>query len=133
SDETAEALAERYAVAQWRYVSTAQDGGPKVDEEERDVTGATVSPDGRTVALRVDGLRPGRVVHLHSPRPFADASGQELWSTEAWYTLTRLPDGSTAPPVYEAEAADRSGGAGWHTNHAGDSGAGVLDHNREPS
>lgn len=132
SAETAENLAEKYEAAQWRYVSTPQYGGPKVDEEDLDVTSATLSEDRRTVTLKIDGLEPGRVVNVHSPRPFAAEGGAELWSTEAWYTLNRLPDGSAPPPVYEAEAADIAGGAGWNTNHAGYSGAGFVDRNWEP-
>ncbi|MEV0889945.1 family 16 glycoside hydrolase [Promicromonospora sp. NPDC050262] len=132
SQETAEDLADKYEAAQWRYVSTPQYGGPKVDEEDLEVTSATLSPDRRTVTLAIDGLKPGRVVNVHSPRPFAAEGGAELWSTEAWYTLNRLPDGTTPPPVYEAEAADISGGAGWNTNHAGYSGAGFVDRNWEP-
>ncbi|MEU4363509.1 family 16 glycoside hydrolase [Promicromonospora sp. NPDC023987] len=132
SDETAQDLAAKYSAAQWRYVSTPQYGGPKIDEEDLEVTSATLSDDGRTVTLMIDGLKPGRVVNVQSSRPFASASGNELWSTEAWYTLNRLPDGSEPPPVYEAEAADLSGGAGWNTNHAGYSGAGFVDRNWEP-
>ncbi|MFC8921232.1 family 16 glycoside hydrolase [Cellulosimicrobium sp. NPDC057127] len=132
SEETAQDLASKYTAAQWRYVATPQYGGPKVDEEDLDVTAATLSEDRTTVTLAIDGLKPGRVVNVHSPRPFASESGQELWSTEAWYTLTRLPDGSVAPPVYEAEAADIGGGAGWNSNHAGYTGSGFVDRNWEP-
>ncbi|WP_241744326.1 family 16 glycoside hydrolase [Cellulosimicrobium arenosum] len=132
SEETAQDLAAKYTAAQWRYVATPQYGGPKVDEEDLDVTSATLSEDGKTVTLAIDGLEPGRVVHVHSPRPFASESGQELWSTEAWYTLNRLPDGSVPPPVYEAEAANIEGGAGWNSNHAGYTGSGFVDRNWEP-
>ncbi|WP_253182032.1 family 16 glycoside hydrolase [Cellulosimicrobium cellulans] len=132
SEETAQDLASKYTASQWRYVATPQYGGPKVDEEDLEVTAATVSEDRTTVTLQIDGLEPGRVVNVHSPRPFASETGQELWSTEAWYTLTRLPDGTAAPAVYEAEAADITGGAGWNSNHAGYSGSGFVDRNWEP-
>ncbi|WP_265520409.1 family 16 glycoside hydrolase [Oerskovia flava] len=132
SEETAQDLASKYTAAQWRYVATPQYGGPKVDEEDLEVTAATLSEDRTTVALEIAGLKPGRVVNVHSPRPFSAEGGEELWSTEAWYTLTRLPDGSVAPPVYEAEAADIGGGAGWNSNHAGYSGSGFVDRNWEP-
>jgi hypothetical protein len=132
SDETAQDLAAKYTVEQWRYVATPQYGGPKLGEETLDVTSATLSEDRRTVTLTVAGLRPGRVVHVHSPRPFAAASGAELWSTEAWYTLNRLPDGSAPPAEYEAESAALAGGTGFNNNHAGYSGAGFIDRNWEP-
>ena len=132
SEATAQDLASKYVAEQWRYVPTPQYGGPKVDEETLDVTSASLSADRKTVTLMVDGLRPGRVVYVHSPRPFASESGAELWSTEAWYTLNTLPDGSTPPPEYEAESAALAGGTGFNTNHSGYSGAGFVDRNWEP-
>ncbi|QFU92043.1 family 16 glycoside hydrolase [Amycolatopsis sp. YIM 10] len=132
SDATAQDLASKYKAEQWRYVASPQYGGPKVDEETLDVTSAALSADRKTVTLKVAGLKPGRVVHVQSPRPFASASGTELWSTEAWYTLNRLPDGTTAPPEYEAESAQLAGGTGFNTNHSGYSGSGFIDRNWEP-
>ena len=132
SDETVRDLAAKYRAEQWRYVATPQYGGPKIDQETLDVTSATLSADRKKVTLQLAGLKPGHVVYVHSPRPFASASGQELWSTEAWYTLTRLPDGTTAPPEYEAESAQLAGGTGWNTNPTGYSGAGFVDRNWEP-
>ncbi|WP_410656989.1 family 16 glycoside hydrolase [Amycolatopsis sp. lyj-112] len=132
SEKTAQDLVAKYNVAQWRYVATPQYGGPKIDEETLQVTSSALSADRRTVTLKVNGLKPGRVVHVHSPRPFAADSGQALWSTEAWYTLTTLPDGSTAPPEYEAESAKLAGGTGFNTTHSGYSGAGFVDRNWTP-
>ncbi|GAB3440792.1 family 16 glycoside hydrolase [Actinophytocola sediminis] len=132
SDETAQDLAEKYRAEQWRYVATPQYGGPKIDQEDVTVTSATLSADRTKVTLKLAGLKPGHVVYVHSPRPFSSASGAELWSTEAWYTLNTLPDGTTAPPEYEAEAAQLAGGTGWNTNHTGYSGAGFVDRNWEP-
>ncbi len=80
SEETAQDLASRYTASQWRYVATPQYGGPKVDEEDLDVTAAAVSADRKTVTLQVDGLKPGRVVNVHSPRPFA--SGERTGAVE---------------------------------------------------
>ncbi|MBB5907921.1 hypothetical protein BKA25_002237 [Actinoalloteichus hymeniacidonis] len=132
SEETAQDLASKYNAEQWRYVATPAYGGPKVDEETLEVSEATLSEDRKTVTLQMDGLKPGHVVYVHSPRPFADESGEELWSTEAWYTLNTLPDGTTAPPEYEAESAALAGGAGYNTEHSGYSGAGFVDRMWEP-
>ncbi|CAM5550309.1 hypothetical protein STENM36S_01026 [Streptomyces tendae] len=88
---------------------------------------ATLSDHGRTVRL-LDGLRPDRVVHVRSPRPFTSASGETLWSTEAWYTLNEMP--GKQPPaatLYEAEEARLTGKAGINTDHAGYSGSGFVD------
>jgi len=128
SDETVEGIAEAYQVQQWRYVPTQQYGGPKIDEEVLPVTGATVSEDRRTVSLDIDGLEPGRVVHLRSPRSFTSQDGDELWSTEAWYTLNAIP-GYVAPPDrgwYEAEESVLRGGSVIDREHNGYSGSGFA-------
>ncbi|MET0353370.1 MAG: family 16 glycoside hydrolase [Plantibacter flavus] len=129
SEETAEGIAEAYRAEQWRYVPTSQYGGPKVDEQNLIVESATVSDDRMTVTVQLEGLAPGNVVHLRSPRPFTSESGQELWSTEAWYTLNSLP-GYEAPADrgwYEAETASITGSAGIDTEHNGYSGSGFVD------
>ena len=121
-------LKDAYKFKQWRYVPTSQYGGPKVDEESLLVKDATISSDKKTVTIHVDGLKPGRVVHVRSQRPFASSTGEELWNTEAWYTLNSLP-GYTAPAssgYYEAEEAQLGGGAGIATEHSGYSGSGFV-------
>ncbi|MEV5328916.1 family 16 glycoside hydrolase [Nonomuraea sp. N2-4H] len=128
SAETAASLASRYRLTQWRYVAAVTYGGPKVDEEPLTVTSAKAK--GRKVTLKVAGLKPGRVVHLRSPRPFTSASGRPLWSTEAWYTLNSLPGATTTETtetLYEAESAAQSGGATFNTDHRSYSGAGFVD------
>ncbi|MER7719265.1 ricin-type beta-trefoil lectin domain protein [Streptomyces flaveolus] len=95
STDTANELAKRYKLKQWRYVPTADYGGPKVDEETLTAQSATLSADRKTVTLAVPGLKADRVVHVRSPRPFSSAGGETLWSTEAWYTLNKLPGASS--------------------------------------
>lgn len=128
SEETAASLAAAYEAEQWRYTPTSAYGGPKIAEERLAVRSATLSQDGRTVRLRLDGLKPDRVVHVRSPRPFTSASGETLWSTEAWYTLNEMP-GKQPPPAtsYEAEEARLTGTAGINTDHTGYSGSGFVD------
>ena len=107
---------------------TSSYGGPKIDEETLTVTSATLSEDGKKVTLELDGLKPGRVVHVRSPRPFSREGGESLWSTEAWYTLNALP-GYVAPVgdgLYEAEDGLLTGGAQFDTEHAGYSGTGFV-------
>ncbi|WP_454859483.1 family 16 glycoside hydrolase [Promicromonospora soli] len=132
SEETVAKIAEdpnaAFRMDHWRYVPTRAYGGPKVDERPLFVAGAKVSRDRTKVTLTVDGLEPGRVVHLRSPRPFADAEGRELWNTEAWYTLNTIP-GYTAPAergYLEAEEATLRGSANVATEHSGYSGAGFT-------
>ena len=128
SEETIDELVSSYRVKQWRYVPTPEYGGPKVDEEVLVVTGAEISADHKKVSLAIDGLKPGHVVHLRSPRPFTSEAGAELWNTEAWYTLNSIP-GYVAPDDegwYEAEAADLANGAKVDSEHNGYSGSGFA-------
>ncbi|RKQ86807.1 glucose/arabinose dehydrogenase [Solirubrobacter pauli] len=129
SPETRLGLAARYQAQQWRYNATAGYGGPKLDQETLAVTAATVGADGKTVELVVPGVKPGRVVHLRSARPFSAADGEQLWSTEVWYTANAVP-GYQAPAdlgLYEAEEASVFGGAGINTDHSKYSGSGFVD------
>lgn len=132
SAETVAKIAEdpnaAFRMDHWRYVPTRSYGGPKVDERPLFVAGAKVSRDRTKVTLTVDGLEPGRVVHLRSPRPFSDAEGRELWNTEAWYTLNAIP-GYKAPAeqgYLEAEEASLRGSANVATEHSGYSGSGFA-------
>ncbi|MFJ5932944.1 ricin-type beta-trefoil lectin domain protein [Streptomyces sp. NPDC093071] len=94
STQTATDLAKRYTIKQWRYAPTADYGGPKIGEETLTAQSATLSADRKTVTLAIPGLKADRVVHVRSPRPFSSATGETLWSTEAWYTLNRLAGGA---------------------------------------
>ncbi|MFI7672782.1 family 16 glycoside hydrolase [Actinophytocola sp. NPDC049390] len=127
STTTVQDLAAKYQVQQWRYVPTADYGGPKVDQRTLTVTSATPSADRRKVTLKMSGLQAGHVVHVRSPRPFAAESGASLWSTEAWYTLNALVGTAGRATDYEAETAGLSGGASVNTDHAGYSGTGFVD------
>lgn len=80
-----------YAITQWRYVPTEQYGGPKIDEQRLSVRRASVSADRTRVALEIDGLKPGHVVHVHVPGALICERGTRLWASEAWYTLNKLP------------------------------------------
>jgi hypothetical protein len=127
SADTATELAGRYQVTQWHYAPTARYGGPKIGEEALPVRSATLSRDRRKVTLGIDGLKPNRVVHVRSPRPFSAESGDSLWSTEAWYTLNMLAGKEPPRTHYEAEEAALTGGADVDTDHAGYSGGGFVD------
>ena len=78
-----------YDVAQWHYRPTPQYGGPKYDEQRLVVASAKAAGDRRSVRLSIPGLRERHVVHLRTD-PTSDF-GEEIWSTEAWYTLNRKP------------------------------------------
>ncbi len=121
-----------YRVTQWRYEPTPDYGGPKLDSAELGVVSASPSPDGRRVFLELDGLRAEHVVHVHLAGPFESQAGRTPWTTEAWYTLNRIPRGAPGkvrerpaePPQNVLTDAERAEGwellfdgetsAGWH-------------------
>lgn len=78
-----------YELRHFHYEPTAEYGGPKVDEERLVVRAAIPTGDNRGVNLVVDGLEPGRVVHLHLDP--SSETGRQIRSPEAWYTLHRIP------------------------------------------
>lgn len=104
SPATRQNIANAYEAQQWTYGPTSAYGGPKMGVETLDVVDATVSEDGTVVSLEIPGIEPGHVVHVRSPRPFRADDGEELWSTEVWYTANVVP-GYVGPPApfYEAE------------------------------
>lgn len=126
STETIQDITGRYQVEQWRYAPTPTYGGPKVDEETLTVSEVKVSNDRTTVWLTIGGLQQGRVVHLRSPRSFTASNGEQLWSTEAWYTLNAIPGAQPDRVFYEAEEGHRQGSARIDTEHAGYSGVGYV-------
>lgn len=81
-----------WEVQQWRYVPTADYGGPKVDLKNLKVLSSRVSDDRRKVYLRLDGMKPGHVIYVHMKKSYISASGRQLWSTESWYTMNAIPE-----------------------------------------
>lgn len=108
-----------YDVQQWWYKPTIEYGGPKLDEEQLKVLSANVSEDRKKVFLELEGMKDQHVVYVKIPVDWYSDAGNELWSTEAWYTLNSIPENkpgtkTTAPALVphntlsEAEKA-----AGW--------------------
>ncbi|MBL8862842.1 MAG: DUF1080 domain-containing protein [Planctomycetes bacterium] len=110
---------ENWLVRDWRYVPTEQYGGPQLDERRLVVRAVSIAADRRRATLAIDGLEAGRVVHLRVVGPLVDERGGRLWSTEAWYTLNRLPADRPLelrpppppPPANVLSEAERA--AGW--------------------
>ena len=87
-----------YRLRQWTYEPTSDYGGPKIDLRDLRIDGVTVSPDRRGVYLQLaedTPLREGYVVHVTLRDTGEDTIRGENdalpWSTEAWYTLNKLP------------------------------------------
>ncbi|MBX2926945.1 MAG: DUF1080 domain-containing protein [Saprospiraceae bacterium] len=108
-----------YNVQQWYYLPTNEYGGPKLDQKNLKVKSANVSEDRRKVFLELEGMKENHLVYLRLPYWWTGDGGLELWSTEAWYTMNRIPQNlpgfkraAPAPtPVNTLSEAERK--AGW--------------------
>jgi len=102
-----------YEIRQWMYVPTRDYGGPKLDQSNLKVLSVNLSDDRKKVFLELAGMKENHVVYVHLPYEWTSANDLELWSTEAWYTLNRIPQGQpgfrkpalapTAPNTLTAE------------------------------
>lgn len=126
-------LASDYAITQWHYVPTAEYGGPKVGETSLPVSEVRIAPDRRGAFLRVRGIEPGHVLHLHLSHPPVSVANHELWSGDAYCTVNQIPE-TTPSDTYRASpatpnalgGAERQAGtrllfdgaslAGWHAH-----------------
>lgn len=127
-----------YEVSQWWYKPTIEYGGPKMDETNLNVRSANVSEDRKKVFLELDGMKEGHVVYIRIPANWISESGNELWSTEAWYTLNSIPANNNGtivqnPPqttpnntLSEAEKA-----AGWKLLFDGETTSGWRNFKKE--
>ncbi len=79
-----------YAMEAWTYVYRSEYGSPEVDKEVPKITAATVSPDKKSVRLKINGLVRGHVHHL-AAKGVRSASSQNLWHPDAYYTLNEIP------------------------------------------
>lgn len=118
-----------YHVEQWPF-DVDEGVLPTPTGEAMEVKSASVSEDRRRVFLEIEGLRGKAVLYLRLLPPCVSESGELPWTTEAWYTVLRLPVKRAGvvrtPPkrgpvnvLTEAEQA-----AGWRLLFDGKSGAG---------
>jgi len=108
-----------YEVTQWYYKPTIDYGGPKLGETVLPVRSATVSADRKKVFLEIPGLKEGHVVHVRIADKFVSDMGHDLWTTETWYTLNKIPTNSTGETATSPCTAgdntlsDAEKAAGW--------------------
>lgn len=73
---------------QWNYAPTVEYGGDKKNRETLAVKSVKVIND-HSVTIDVPGLKSDRVVYLNIGAK--SIGGDELWASECWYTMNRLP------------------------------------------
>jgi hypothetical protein len=79
-----------YAMQAWTYIHQSGYGSPEVDQATPQITAATVSADGKSVRLSIEGLVRGHVHHLNS-KGVKSTTGAALWHPDAYYTLNEIP------------------------------------------
>lgn len=79
-------------VQQWRYEPTASYGGPKLDLQELNPEFMKRHQDGKKLVVKIPGLRENHVVYFKLKDDLKSQMGNSLWSSEAWYTLNKIPN-----------------------------------------
>ena len=82
---------ESFSMTAWTYIYQSKYGSPEVDQATPVIKSATVSADGKSVRLVIEGLVKGHVHHLTSSG-VRSAGGSQLWHQDAYYTLNEIPD-----------------------------------------
>ena len=86
-----------YNIRQWWYKPTGEYGGPKMDEEGLTIKTVNLSADRKRVFLELPGMKAKHMVYIHLNRKtLTSSTGQNLWSTEAWYNMNNIPAGPEA-------------------------------------
>ncbi|MDA0197037.1 MAG: cytochrome C, partial [Bacteroidetes bacterium] len=80
-----------YFIQQWWYEATPRYGGDKKDLESLYPRKISISNDGKQVNLEIPGMKEESVIYLLLNEELQSASGQPLWSGEAWYTFNSRP------------------------------------------
>ncbi|MBM4075222.1 MAG: hypothetical protein FJ267_06225 [Planctomycetes bacterium] len=79
-----------YKLQTYTYIYQSSYGSPEVDFTTPTIKSATVSSDGLSIKLAIDGLQPGHIHELISGG-LKSATGAHLLHKEAYYTLNRIP------------------------------------------
>jgi len=80
-----------FSLGSYTYHYSSSYGSEEIDLEEHAITAIEPGPDGRTVRLRVEGLRE---LYVHELRTsgLRSAEGEPLDFPNAYYTLNRIPE-----------------------------------------
>jgi cytochrome c len=127
-----------YLIKQWWYKPTENYGGPKMDEETLKVKSANVSPDRKRVFLEIEGIKTNHVVYVRLLNHFLSVNNQDLWTTEAWYTMNQIPQNNQGQiqenPILKLadnELSELEKSAGWKLLFDGKSTAGWHNFNEK--
>ncbi|MEM7658053.1 MAG: family 16 glycoside hydrolase [Bacteroidota bacterium] len=92
-----------YDIRQWFYLPTENYGGPKLDDQQLEILSINISEDRHKVFLELADMKPNHLIYVHLKKPFVSERGHSLWTTEAWYTLNRIPSETGFVSTYRPE------------------------------
>ncbi|PXX30503.1 PA14 domain-containing protein [Arenibacter sp. ARW7G5Y1] len=78
-------------VETWYYLPTPEYGGPKLGKAKMKLSRVQLSKDRKKVFVAINGLQENHMVYFHLNPTLKSDTGKTLWSTEAWYTLNKIP------------------------------------------
>ncbi len=104
-DRTTASDAGSYAMNSYTYLYHSTYGSDEIQKRDLAIGEATVSEDGRSVRLQVDGLRE-LFVHELTAAGLRSADGRPLLHPNAYYTLNRIPDAPDPGTPATAETDD---------------------------
>tara|TARA_R110002049_G_scaffold294274_1_gene480826 strand:+ start:6137 stop:9118 length:2982 start_codon:yes stop_codon:yes gene_type:complete len=82
---------EHLEVETWYYLPTPEYGGPKLGKTKMQMSYIQLSKDRRKLFVPLKGLKENHLVYFHLNPALKSDSEKTLWSTEAWYTLNKIP------------------------------------------
>ena len=80
-----------YNCEAWTYVYKSGYGSPEVDKVTPKIDSVTVSPDRKSINLKVSGRVRGHVHHFKLDG-LKSAKGDSLWHPDVYYTLNEIPE-----------------------------------------
>ena len=80
-----------YACEAWTYIYKSGYGSPEVDKVTPKIDSVTVSPDRKSINLKVSGRVRGHVHHFKLGG-LKSAKGDSLWHPDVYYTLNEIPE-----------------------------------------
>lgn len=81
-----------YSIETYTYIYQSSYGSPEVDHTKPTITGITVSSDGKSARLVVDGLQIGHVHELHADGVRSAMEKTPLLHPVGYYTLNYIPE-----------------------------------------
>jgi cytochrome c len=79
-----------FEIKQWYYKPTIEYGGPKLGETKLNVSTISLDKDKKKLFLELPSLKAGHVVYININEGLISTTGQNLWTSEAWYTMNKM-------------------------------------------